>query len=160
MATAAPHKLLSVFRSKIYMSCRWTYHYNTCSALLGTGSRPPCIMSLRRPQITADMATPSTMYELDCDSCPELCDDCFVHSNHAHTCELVPAHTSSNAPGGELQSLHLDPGYWRSSFFSKEILECYEATACIGGGGEGVTNVDSYCGDAYTGPCECWLPSS
>lgn len=100
------------------------------------------------------------MYEVDCDSCPELCGDCYMHANHVHTCEPVPTHTYSDAPGGNLQSLGLDPGYWRSSIYSKEILECYGATACIGGGTRGIASADSYCGDAYTGPCECWHPST
>lgn len=108
-------------------------------------------------QVTADMATDSAEYEMACDSCPELCDDCWVHYNHVQTCEPVPAHTNSPAAGGTLYTLHLDHGYWRYSVTSKEILQCYEASACVGGivaiGGT-LADVDEYCGEGYTGPCE------
>ncbi|CAN0510508.1 unnamed protein product, partial [Scytosiphon promiscuus] len=34
---------------------------------------------------------------------------------------------------GTLESLDLEPGYWRSSSTSKEIRECYHGPACVGG---------------------------
>lgn len=108
-------------------------------------------------QITADVATDSAEYEVECDSCPDLCSDCWVHDNHVHTCEPVPAHTNSPAAGGTLYSLQLDRGYWRYSVTSKEILRCYEAGACIGGIaaiGDTRADEDAYCGEGYTGPCE------
>ncbi|CAN0383488.1 unnamed protein product, partial [Laminaria digitata] len=53
-----------------------------------------------------------------------------------------------------LESLHLQTGYWRSSDASKEIRECYEEAACIGG-------ERGLCASGYKGPCKymtCFYP--
>lgn len=82
-----------------------------------------------------------------CDGCPADCSLCEVaHPDRVQTCEPLLEHTSSDDPSGDLQSLKVDEGYWRESVTSREILECYEATACSGG-------IGHYCAGGYEGPC-------
>lgn len=57
-------------------------------------------------------------------------------------------HTTSPNVNGTLETLELEPGYWRSSTTSREIKECYETDSCVGG-------TEEYCAVGYDGPCEC-----
>ncbi|CAN0266353.1 unnamed protein product, partial [Laminaria digitata] len=82
------------------------------------------------------------------------CDNCPVESNNCtapylvQLCEPVLEHTTSIAADGTLETLNLEPGYWRSSNSSRDIRECYEAAACVGG-------TQDFCASGYEGPCEC-----
>lgn len=49
-----------------------------------------------------------------------------------------------------LDKLFIEPGYWRATAFSTDILQCYNADACRGG----VTGSAGYCLEGYEGPCE------
>ncbi|CAN0361070.1 unnamed protein product [Scytosiphon promiscuus] len=62
-------------------------------------------------------------------------------------CEPVLAHSTSLAPDGTLESLQMLPGYWRRSTTSRDIRECYEPAACVGG-------TQELCASGYEGPCE------
>ncbi|CAN0346420.1 unnamed protein product, partial [Scytosiphon promiscuus] len=46
-----------------------------------------------------------------------------------------------------LESLYVLSGYWRSSNSSRDIRECKEPAACIGG-------TQGLCASGYEGPCE------
>lgn len=48
-----------------------------------------------------------------------------------------------------METLKLDPGYWRATDTSKVILSCYNEDACEGG-----ATVTDYCSAGYEGPCE------
>lgn len=58
----------------------------------------------------------------------------------------------SNSSGGTvtLETLSIEPGYWRATASSTEIVPCYHADACLGG----VTGTAGYCLEGYEGPCE------
>lgn len=74
--------------------------------------------------------------------------DCFFdNTSDVQLCTEVLDNTVSPSPDGTLATLNLKEGYWRSSNSSKDILECYEPRACVGGVGD-------YCETGYTGPCE------
>ena len=89
-------------------------------------------------------------YSTACYKCPEQdqCTNCTVlNGDKVQVCEPVLAHTSSPSPNGTLRSLELQKGFWRSSSTSKDIRECYEEKACVGGAFD-------YCAIGYTGPCK------
>lgn len=76
------------------------------------------------------------------------CENCVVRNrDEVQVCEPVLAHTVSPSANGTLQSLELQEGFWRISSTSKDVRECYEADACVGG-------VEPYCAAGYTGPCK------
>ena len=84
-----------------------------------------------------------------CESCPIDCQNCTVENpNRVQQCRSVIEHTTSSGANGALESLTLQQGFWRSSLTSKEILQCYESSACVGG-------TEEYCNDGYQGPREC-----
>lgn len=90
-------------------------------------------------------------YKESCKSCGgwEDCTDCTIDvQRSAEECIATLAHTRSLETNGTLASLQLDPGYWRTSDTSSEILACYAASACRGGAH------DDYCDEGYKGPCE------
>ena len=58
----------------------------------------------------------------------------------------------SSSPGGTvtLNEISIEPGYWRATASSTDIVACYHAEACLGG----VSGTDDYCLEGYEGPCE------
>lgn len=58
----------------------------------------------------------------------------------------------SNSSGGTvtLETLLIEPGYWRANAFSRNILACYHADACLGG----VSGTADFCLVGYEGPCK------
>lgn len=68
--------------------------------------------------------------------------------NRVQQCQPVMDYATSLEANGTLESLSIQQGFWRSSGTSKEIRECYEESACVGGTG-------SYCQEGYQGPREC-----
>lgn len=67
-------------------------------------------------------------------------------------CDEVPAGARSVGDGGTtLETLELEPGYYRTSNKSHNVLECFREAACEGG--IDATD-DGYCADGYSGPCE------
>ena len=84
----------------------------------------------------------------DCDSPCELCD--FEDSFRVPYCEVAMAHSTSNGSSTTIESLSIDPGYWRSTATSKNVLVCYHTDACRGG----VTGSSDFCRKGYQGPCE------
>lgn len=49
-----------------------------------------------------------------------------------------------------LRTLHVDQGFWRATPMSRNILECYNKEACLGG----LTGSAEFCALGYEGPCE------
>ncbi len=67
-------------------------------------------------------------------------------------CDEVPVGARSAEDGGTtLETLELEPGYYRTSNKSHTVLECFQEAACKGG--TDASN-NGYCADGYTGPCE------
>lgn len=65
----------------------------------------------------------------------------------------------STRPSGHLatlETLSIDPGYWRATNKSTKILKCYNEDACTGG----LTGSSGYCLEGYTGPCEFSMSKS
>lgn len=90
-------------------------------------------------------------FEAVCDGCPVACDGCsFDETPVVPTCSDVMNHGTSTGGNVTLETLSIDPGYWRATSSSKEILACYNADACLGG----VTGTAGYCLESYEGPCE------
>ena len=95
------------------------------------------------------MDAQGSAYDVACDSCPIEGNNCTIFNNDSvQLCEPVLEHTTSLAADGVLERLELEPGDWRSSNTSRDIRECYEAAACVGG-------THSLCASGYEGPCEC-----
>lgn len=89
---------------------------------------------------------------VDCEGCPlwHLCTNCSLLGDvREPVCAGTPDHTTSLEALGTLETLKLDPGYWRATDTSKTILACYNEDACEGG-----TIVADYCSAGYEGPCE------
>lgn len=107
----------------------------------------PCV--LPRPLPVA--LQPGDPFEAVCDGCQVDCDGCYFEDP-----EQVPTCTSelehSTSPGGNvtLETLSIEPGYWRATASSEGVFECYNPDACLGG----VTGVAGYCREGYEGPCE------
>lgn len=90
-------------------------------------------------------------FEAVCDGCRVACNGCsFDEPPAVPTCSHVMDHSTSTGDNVTLETLSIDPGYWRATSSSKEILPCYNADACLGG----VTNTAGYCLESYEGPCE------
>ena len=83
-----------------------------------------------------------------CKDC-EDCEGCKVLTNEPMCLEEVE---HSTAEGGKLtvEFLVIDPGYWRATTKSLEILECYNTEACLGG----VTGREGFCKIGHEGPCQ------
>ena len=70
-------------------------------------------------------------------------------------CEVAPEGVNTTGNGGmTLKTLNLKPGFYRTSYKSREVLECYREKSCLGG-----SNASRYCAEGYAGPCEylIWL---
>ena len=90
-------------------------------------------------------------YETVCDGCQTACDRCsFDEPPLVPACSEVMEHAVS--PGGvvTLEMLEIEPGYWRATETSTDILACYNEDACLGG----VTGAAGNCLEGYEGPCE------
>ena len=58
-------------------------------------------------------------------------------------------HSSAAGGNATLDMLSIEPGYWRATVDSIDILACYNTRACLGG----VTGEDGFCRKGYEGPC-------
>eukprot|EP00752_Nemacystus_decipiens_P002518 g2363.t1 len=88
-------------------------------------------------------------YEAVCSSCQMLCDGCFFEEpDLVPVCEGVMEHSKSSGGTVTLETLSIDPGYWRATASSKDILACHHADACLGG----VSGTDDFCLEGYEGP--------
>ena len=93
--------------------------------------------------------TQASAYSTACEFCPDECPTCTVlnEGDKVQVCQPVFAHTTSASADGTLESLEVEPSYWRMSNTSKDVRECFRKDACVGG-------TESYCAPGYTGPCE------
>ncbi|CAN0227090.1 unnamed protein product, partial [Ascophyllum nodosum] len=89
----------------------------------------------------------ASAYSTACEFCPDECPTCTVlnEGDKVQVCQPVFAHTTSASADGTLESLEVEPSYWRMSNTSKAVRECFRKDACVGG-------TESYCAPGYTGP--------
>jgi len=66
------------------------------------------------------------------------------------TCKEQLDHTSSAGGTVTLETVSINPGYWRATKTSEDVIACFHADACLGG----VTGAAGYCLEGYEGPCE------
>lgn len=105
-------------------------------------------MSLRTLPLTRNTVRKcqGSAYEAACEACD--CINCTTFNpDKAPFCDTAMEHTASLTADGTIETLDIAPGYWRSSRTSREIRECYEADACVGGSEE-------YCKTGHGGPCK------
>lgn len=84
-----------------------------------------------------------------------MCSDCPLDGKGVQQCIPALEHTESIGVDASrvpitLETLEIDPGFWRAVPDTATILPCWNEDACRGG----VTGDANYCGDGYTGPCE------
>lgn len=94
-------------------------------------------------------------YMVDCDGCPswDICTNCSVLGDvRTPACAPTLDHTTSLESTGTLETLDLEPGYWRITTTSRDILSCFNEEACEGG-----ATVGGYCATGYEGPCKCFV---
>ncbi|CAM9147480.1 unnamed protein product, partial [Ectocarpus fasciculatus] len=90
-----------------------------------------------------------TLYEAICDGCPIECEGCsFEEPQLVPKCSDALEHSNSSGGTVTLDALVIEPGYWRATPSSENVLECYNADACLGG----VTGSENYCLEGYGGP--------
>lgn len=90
-------------------------------------------------------------YETVCDGCQTTCDGCsFDEPPLIPVCSEVMEHAVSSGGTVTLEMLEIEPGHWRATQSSEDILACYNEDACLGG----VTGAPGYCLEGYEGPCE------
>lgn len=77
------------------------------------------------------------------------CDNCTT-SRRAPTCSKELGHTKGAGGHATIETLVIDPGYWRATNISRKVLKCYNPDACLGG----ITGASNYCRAGYEGPCE------
>ena len=107
-------------------------------------------------------------YQLDfCQGCfDEVCSRCSTRRDGVNTSEEVridgkpvchdkPVGARAaplGSRGTTVETLALEPGYFRTSNESHKVISCYQKNACRGGSDAG-----KYCASGYTGPCEMGL---
>ncbi|CAB1107755.1 unnamed protein product [Ectocarpus sp. CCAP 1310/34] len=90
-----------------------------------------------------------TLYEAICDGCPVECEGCYFEEPQlVPKCSDALDHSNSSDGTVTLDALVIEPGNWRVTSSSQNVLECYNAEACLGG----VTGSESYCLEGYEGP--------
>lgn len=91
-------------------------------------------------------------YNTVCDGCDNIeCENCKIKDGYSRPiCSELLDHTDSRGGSARLETLVMEPGYWRATNTSKNILECFNMNACRGG----VTGSSEYCLRGYGGPCE------
>ena len=65
-------------------------------------------------------------------------------------CTEAMQHATSSGGSTTLETISINPGFWRATATSKEVLACYRDDACLGG----VTGAPDYCLKGHQGPCE------
>lgn len=114
------------------------------------------ISALRLPRLRASLCPLPCLvsqsgdpYETACSGCQTTCEGCSF-DGLVPACSEVMEHAVS--PGGlvTLEMLTIEPGYWRATESSRDILACYNEDACLGG----LTGEAGYCLEGYEGPCE------
>lgn len=133
------------------MSCIFIYFPICCSPFI-RGVHCTIFISTSYYCIMRQEDSATERYATVCDGCPswENCESSAVHEDNVRP-KCTPAMENTNAPTGTtLETLGIEAGYWRATNKSKEILQCYNDKACLGGKTESL----GFCDSGYEGPCE------
>lgn len=84
--------------------------------------------------------------EVTCVGCGS-CIDCVIE-DHVPTCTDIFDHSESYGGNTTLENISISEGFWRATSTSRDVLQCHNEDACIGG----VTGSDDYCEEGYEGP--------
>ena len=76
-----------------------------------------------------------------------MCEAGEFESDATGTCEVVVEGVKTNVDGMKVQTLDLEPGFWRTYLNSDIVLPCLNSNHCNGG-----VNTSNLCSDGYTGP--------
>ena len=88
-------------------------------------------------------------FEAICDGCEIECTNCvFSEGTVEPVCFIVLDHSKSIGGQTTLEDISIEDGFWRATTTSKEILQCHNEDACLGG----VTGSEGYCEVGYEGP--------
>lgn len=88
------------------------------------------------------------------DSCDDIPEDVVVDDDDfVPYCASVPTGVNGSHQGATLETLELEPGYYRVSNESHDVRECYYSNACQGG-----ADASNYCQSGYTGICKSPFP--
>lgn len=91
------------------------------------------------------------IFDTVCDGCDVSCrEECSFGVGKTPLCTEEFEDSKSTGGNITLETLSIDPGYWRSTTFSRDVFLCYNADACLGG----VTVDPGYCQAGFEGPCE------
>ena len=90
-----------------------------------------------------------TLFDIVCKGCDTQCNGCTVEDKEPICLEKLE-HSNSMGGNTTLESLLIEPGYWRATNTSTDILACYNTGACLGG----LTGEQDFCAEGYEGPCE------
>ena len=86
-------------------------------------------------------------YEVFCLGCDTECVNCIVEE-HVPICTDTLEHSESYGGNTSLENIYINEGFWRASSSSRNVLQCHNEDACVGG----VTGSDDYCEEGYEGP--------
>lgn len=90
-------------------------------------------------------------YDIVCHGCDIECEGCTIEDNHSISIYSAVFDQAQSEGGiATLETLVLDPGYWRATATSRDILECFNKLACR----RGETRNPEYCLAGYEGPCK------
>ncbi|CAM9650623.1 unnamed protein product [Scytosiphon promiscuus] len=95
-----------------------------------------------------EYTTASDPHDAVCRGCPPGDHNSVFEPNLSPACVRAIDHSTSRGGNTTLETLSIDPGYWRATEFSTDVLPCYRADACLGG----VTGRADYCREGYEGP--------
>lgn len=97
------------------------------------------------------IAADGTRYSLVCNGCPGKAPGYGVENEDSvPSCEVQPEHTRSQGGNTTIETLNVDPGYWRTTNTSLNFLACFNEDACKGG----MTDDPAFCQPGYEGPCK------
>lgn len=86
-----------------------------------------------------------------CQDCDTLCNGCNIENNTpVLRCTTMIDHAKSGTVTTTIEGVIVEPGYWRASSQSRNVLACFNANACLGG----LTGDPDFCLIGYKGPCE------
>ncbi|GMH85601.1 hypothetical protein TrST_g3602 [Triparma strigata] len=76
-----------------------------------------------------------------------VCEQTDFESDSTGTCEAVSKGVKSSVGGMNVETLDLEPGFWRTSSSSTKVLPCLNPKHCKGG-----ADTADLCADGHTGP--------
>lgn len=122
------------------------------SSPLSPKERSLLLSRLPFPRSLPALPKPGSPFEAVCDGCETQCLNCsFDEPFLEPTCTAVLEHANSSGGNTTIETLSVEPGYWRATAVSPFVFDCYNPDACVGG----LTGSTSYCLGGYEGPCEC-----